>query len=69
MKIIDVSVPNINGQLAVRVNANIIKTTSKAALVSIDEEPPVWIPLSLMRDNGDSIDLIQWFYDKYVNDL
>ena len=69
MKIIDVSVPNINGQLAVRVNANIIKTTLKAALVSIDEEASVWIPLSLMRDNGDSIDLIQWFYDKYVNDL
>jgi hypothetical protein len=51
----NISVPNIKGDLAVRID------------VSIEDDEGNWIGKSIMRDNGDgTIDIPKWWYEKYL---
>jgi len=63
----NISVPNIKGDLAVRIDGKILASTKKANHVSIEDDEGNWIGKSIMRDNGDgTIDIPKWWYEKYL---
>lgn len=40
--------------------------TEKAALVSVEGVDQLWIPFSCLRNDGNSLYVLEWFYNKYL---